>query len=384
MKFYFFTVFVFLSTAYAALTKVPYSGLNLTGSIVSSDISASAGIPFSKLQSVASGTVLIGNASNVASATTLSGDASLSPTGVLSLATTGVTSGTYINAQIDAKGRVTSASNTITQDISFGAVTVDVSATTFNGGAFNNAIFNAASIANPTIFRARDNKFYLQDNSDPTKELYFELSGLSAGVSRTMAVPNFSSFTPATIDNAQTWTAVPNMNAGLTASGTISANNNVVMANGKGIDFSANSNAVSATSEVLSDYEAGTCALTIEGGSTSGTATYNLRSCSYTKIGRRVGVDAYVNWSGHTGTGSLNIGGLPFVSTNTTNYRSGCAIGYADSISQSASTTLAATIGQAVSHISLYQVPVSGTTTSIGTDNSNNNLIMLHCDYMTD
>lgn len=84
------------------------------GTIVNADINASAGIAHSKLANITAGQVLVGNASNVPTATTVSGDATLSSGGALTLANSGVTAGTYRSVTVDAKGRVTGASNPTT------------------------------------------------------------------------------------------------------------------------------------------------------------------------------------------------------------------------------------------------------------------------------
>lgn len=47
----------------------------------------------------------------------MTGDGSINHTGLFSLSTTGVVSGTYTKVQVDAKGRVTSTSSLVTSDI---------------------------------------------------------------------------------------------------------------------------------------------------------------------------------------------------------------------------------------------------------------------------
>ncbi len=84
-----------------------------------------------------------------------------------------------------------------------------------------------------------------------------------------------------------------------------------------GIQFGGDTAAANA----LDDYEEGTFTPSIVGTSTAGTATYaaNGRVGRYTKIGNRVFFDIYLSWTAHTGTGNLQIDGLPFTVQNTTN-----------------------------------------------------------------
>jgi hypothetical protein len=84
-----------------------------------------------------------------------------------------------------------------------------------------------------------------------------------------------------------------------------------------GIQFGGDTAAANA----LDDYEEGTFTPSIVGTSTAGTATYaaNGRVGRYTKIGNRVFFDLYLSWTAHTGTGNLQIDGLPFTVQNTTN-----------------------------------------------------------------
>lgn len=81
---------------------------------------------------------------------------------------------------------------------------------------------------------------------------------------------------------------------------------------GDGIDFAADPNPGGMTSEVLDDYEEGTFTPTVIGTTTAGTATYANQLGKYTKVGRLVTVEIYLNWNTGTGTGTLAFGGLPF------------------------------------------------------------------------
>lgn len=97
---------------------------------------------------------------------------------------------------------------------------------------------------------------------------------------------------------------------------------NVVMSNGKGIDFSATSG--TGTSELLADYEEGTFTATLTPG-TSGTITLvtNVNVLAYTKIGRSVHINGLLevqSVSLPVGT-TVTLATLPFTSfSSTPNY----------------------------------------------------------------
>ena len=95
---------------------------------------------------------------------------------------------------------------------------------------------------------------------------------------------------------------------------------------GIGITFPATQSA-SSDANTLDDYEEGTWTPTIAGSTTAGTASYSAQGARYTKIGRVVYVETYLRWSGGTGTGNLQILGLPFTSASSGTFPS-LSIGY--------------------------------------------------------
>lgn len=95
---------------------------------------------------------------------------------------------------------------------------------------------------------------------------------------------------------------------------TVNSGNLIIGTSGKGIDFSANANPAGMTSELLNDYEEGTFTPTIIGTTTAGTATYSVQTGRYTKVGRLVYFTMQTAYTGHTGTGNMQVSGLPFTS----------------------------------------------------------------------
>jgi len=117
------------------------------------------------------------------------------------------------------------------------------------------------------------------------------------------------------------------------------ANGNLVMStSGKGIDFSATSSGTGTmTSELLADYEEGTFSPTVVGSTSAGTATYGSANGRYTKVGRIVEFEIYLDWTSGTGTGNLLFGGLPFTANASLPYAS-VSLGYLHNFNWAAST----------------------------------------------
>lgn len=95
---------------------------------------------------------------------------------------------------------------------------------------------------------------------------------------------------------------------------------------GTGITFPATQNA-SSNANTLDDYEEGTWTPTIAfGGGTTG-QSYAYQTGSYTKIGNRVFISMYVNFSNKgSSTGTATITGLPFTSASTSALYNNAAI----------------------------------------------------------
>jgi len=101
---------------------------------------------------------------------------------------------------------------------------------------------------------------------------------------------------------------------------TVETGNLVIGTSGKGIDFSATADGSGTmTSEVLDDYEEGTWTPTAVGGFTG----FTINSANYTKIGRSVTVNMFVNAMAGASANPIVVGGLPFTSIGGNSYHTG-------------------------------------------------------------
>jgi hypothetical protein len=136
-----------------------------------------------------------------------------------------------------------------------------------------------------------------------------QVSGPTAGTTRTVTVPD-ANFTAARTDAAQSFTGDQTL-----------SNGNLVVSDGKGIDFSATPGA--GTSELLADYEEGTWDPVFAPTSGAfGAVTYAFKNATYTKIGNTVRVNVAMRTNAFavgTGTGNVVISGLPFAAGSTGN-----------------------------------------------------------------
>lgn len=144
--------------------------------------------------------------------------------------------------------------------------------------------------------------------------------------------------------------------AGITLDGVTLKDGNVVLANGKGIDFSATSG--TGTSELFDDYEEGTFTPTIIGTTDAGSGTYTLNAGHYTKVGNRVMYNIWLQWTAHTGTGNMNIDGLPYAVNAADAAPANIYVGGA--VSLTAGNILGGYAAFGTSQIYLRQLPTGG------------------------
>jgi hypothetical protein len=128
---------------------------------------------------------------------------------------------------------------------------------------------------------------------------------------------------------------------------------------GIGIQFPATQSA-SSDANTLDDYEEGTFTPTISGSTSAGTGTYSVQYGNYTKIGNRVYIDVYLDWSAHTGTGNIRFTNLPFTIKNASNLRASAAVGYVSNIALTAGNVLTLLGINNVNYLLGYQYPTGG------------------------
>ena len=132
---------------------------------------------------------------------------------------------------------------------------------------------------------------------------------------------------------------------------------NLIVSSGKGIDFSATSG--TGTSELFSDYEEGAWTPVVTGSTSAGTGTYINQIGLYTKVGRVVHFQCWLQVSAHTGTGVTLINGLPFTS-NASNAKGTANLNYFANLTISASNTAGLQVANGQTYLVLKEFPVGG------------------------
>jgi hypothetical protein len=137
------------------------------------------------------------------------------------------------------------------------------------------------------------------------------LAGTTSGTFSGNLTGNVSGGTLTGISTLGVTTAYINTLSGIStisASGSVSINQNLVFASGKGIDFSATANSSGTmTSELLADYEEGSWTP-----ANSVTTLTNGATATYTKVGRFVYVNFDFTLATNASGSAIGITGLPF------------------------------------------------------------------------
>ena len=137
------------------------------------------------------------------------------------------------------------------------------------------------------------------------------------------------------------------------SAGDVTFTGDIIMADGKGIDFSADASPASGmTAEILDDYEEGTWTAVV----TDGTNAMTMQNAAgvYTKVGNLVTVSGYFNTTSlGSASGSIRIGGLPFTIASGASAHTGgvCAYGAGYAITAGYSVTFYG--GPSETHVNL-------------------------------
>jgi len=167
------------STAVSGDVTISNTGVTAiaTGVIVNTDINASAGISFSKLASLTSGNILVGSSLNVPTSTAVSGDITISNTGV-----TAISSGVIVDGDISASAAIS--------DTKLGTIST--------AGKVSNSATTATDLNTASAIVARDasgnfsaGTITATSFSGPlTGNVTGNVSGTSANVTGTVAIAN--------------------------------------------------------------------------------------------------------------------------------------------------------------------------------------------------
>jgi hypothetical protein len=132
---------------------------------------------------------------------------------------------------------------------------------------------------------------------------------------------------------------------------------------GAGITFPATQSA-STDANTLDDYEEGSFTPVVVGSTTAGTGTYGAQVGNYTKIGRQVFFQIYIQLTNHTGTGSMFINGLPFTASSISSSSAYTALAtWTNNLALTAGNILQSYPDPAATTITLNQVPTGGGAT---------------------
>jgi len=168
--------------------------------------------------------------------------------------------------------------------------------------------------------------------------------------------------------------------------GTTAFAENLVMASGKGIDFSATSNVAGMTSELLNDYEEGSWTPVISDGTNNATMTATYNNGKYIKVGRNVTLTGYIlTDSLGSVTGTIRITGIPFTNGSGYGYIAGGVIGNGGGLNITAGHNITTTISTGGTYLLLnVWDDAAGATPMQASEWSADGQIQMTITYITD
>jgi hypothetical protein len=222
-----------------------------------------------------------------------------------------------------------------------------------NTGTGNNVLETSPTLTTPRVVTS------LNDTNG--NELF--------GITATASAVNELTVANAATGNNPTLSATgsdTNIGITLTPKGTGNAvltSGNLVVADTKGIDFSATSG--TGTSELFNDYEEGTFnAQVTDSSNPVNNAVMSAITCRYTKIGRFVHISGNVSTSSVTGlSGTIRISGLPFAVGAFAGGPIGFAAGF--NITAGYSAVLTANPGNSFMQVQVWDVTTGSTAMTI-------------------
>ena len=227
------------------------------------------------------------------------------------------------------------------------SVYIGAGAKGFNNDDNNTIVIGAGAVsngANTTVI----------GNSSTTSTQVFGTLSTNGIISTTADTASLSTGTGALV-----------VKGGVGIGGAIYLGDNVVMASGNGISFSATTGAAGMTSKLLNDYEEGTWTPTYVPQTGSFAAlTMEVVCASYTKVGRMVMLNASIrtdNLDATGASGQVRISGIPFAIATLPGQRAVGSVSLADAWAGDTPLTVIASSGTSTTQLLLgYRTSING------------------------